>query len=162
MVKGNLVCDRCSKEFTSSTGLSLHIQLHTGQFRHYCEICRRGFNSTCNFQEHVRNHQGLKFNCKYCDRSLVNKKNYDYHQSVHTGQYRFTCNTCGKGFNVKQNYENHLQSHIQTAELQIWTYCALRWPFAVACFIYPLGCCCFVFFYESRMFMFLFLKRYVK
>ena len=62
----NLTCDQCNKEFSSRGSLNQHLQLHTGQFRHHCLICRKGFNSTSHYKLHVRSHEGVKYHCDYC------------------------------------------------------------------------------------------------
>ena len=100
-------CPNCDKSFAATGGLKRHMEIHTGHFSYYCEICRRGFNNKTNFDIHRRAHEGLKFNCVHCTKSFVKKQTYDYHQSVHTGQYRFNCDKCGKGFNEKALYEKH-------------------------------------------------------
>ena len=114
LVQGKYTCNKCNKLFTANSSLKRHMQIHNGQFRYYCEIYRRGFTNSYNLKEHMRNHQGLRLQCKYCGKTFAKKQTSDYHQSVHTGQYRLTCNTCGKGFNIKQNYDNHIQSHINS------------------------------------------------
>ena len=35
------VCTECEKEFSTSTNLKRHMQLHTGQFRYFCQSVER-------------------------------------------------------------------------------------------------------------------------
>ena len=107
----SMSCSQCNKEFSSRGNLNQHMQLHTGQFRHHCLICRKGFNATSHYKIHMRSHEGVKYHCDYCAKPFVNKQRYRYHLSVHTGQYRFKCNMCEKGFNDRRKYENHVSSH---------------------------------------------------
>ena len=107
---GSHRCTKCDKSFTATSSLRRHMELHTGQFSYYCEVCRRGFNNPTNFDIHKRTHEGLKYNCQYCEKSFVYKQTYKYHQSVHTGQYRFNCAKCGEGFNEKRHYITHKES----------------------------------------------------
>ena len=60
--------------------------IHTGQYKHYCNICRNGFRDARDYKEHVRAHQGLKCYCDYCAKAFSSKKGYQYHLSVHTDQ----------------------------------------------------------------------------
>ena len=100
-------CTTCNKSFTSRSNLRQHTQLHTGQFSYYCKPYKKGFNNCSYFKEHVRSHEGLTYQCNYCSKQFASKKNYSYHLSIHTGQYRFTCETCNEGFNNKTRYERH-------------------------------------------------------
>ena len=59
----------------------------------------------------MRVHEGLKYHCDYWSKPFVTKQKYQYHLSIHTGQYRFKCNTCGKGFNDRSDYDRHVKSH---------------------------------------------------
>ena len=88
------------------------MQFHTGQFRAYCDLCRRGFNQMGHYREHVRGHEGLKYNCEYCSKQFVKKQTLRYHLSVHTGQYRFGCEKRKKGFNDKPVFEKHMATHL--------------------------------------------------
>lgn len=107
---GSFVCTKCGKKLERRS-VSTHMQLHTGQFSFYCELCRKGFVNITHYKAHIRGHEGLKYHCEYCSKSYMDKQKLMYHLSVHTGLYRFHCDTCGKGFNVKANYNRHLKSH---------------------------------------------------
>ena len=104
-------CSQCDKQYIRKDGLDRHMEIHTGQFTFYCQICRKGFSFSNHYEAHIRGHQGLKYHCDYCSKPFKDKQKYRYHLSVHTGQYRFKCDTCGEGFNVKKNYEAHTTLH---------------------------------------------------
>ena len=87
------------------------MQLHTGQFKYYCELCRKGFNNDTNFKTHIREQEGKRYKREYCDKSYSNEINLKYHLSIHTGQYRLRCTLCGEGFNEGKLYEAHLKGH---------------------------------------------------
>ena len=106
-------CAKCDKHFARTDGLATHMQIHTGLYRYYCEICRKGFNNSGNFTQHMRGHRGLKYHCEYCSKAFASKQKYQYHLSDHTGQYRFWCGICLKGFNDKTKYKAHIKSHGQ-------------------------------------------------
>ena len=115
-----LTCDQCNREFSSRGSLNQHMQLHTGQFRHHCLICRKGFNSTSHYKLHMRSHEGVKYHCDYCAKPFVNKQSYLYHLSVHTGQYRFKCDVCDKGFNERRELNKHVTSHPWSKQQSFW------------------------------------------
>ena len=100
-------CTTCHKSFTTRSNLRQHTQLHTKEFSYYCEPCNKGFNNCSYFKDHVRSHEGLTYKCAHCSKTFASKKNYSYHLSVHTGEYRFTCRGCNEGFNNKAKYERH-------------------------------------------------------
>ena len=55
-----IVCSRCPRTFTLCSSLTRHMQLHTGQFKFYCDKCKKGFADVTHFDEHMRKHEGLK------------------------------------------------------------------------------------------------------
>lgn len=109
------VCQRCG---AAVQDLKKHMQLHTGHFKFYCDICKKGFADRTNYEEHMRKHEGLKFHCEYCSKPFTSRKGLNYHLSEHTGKYRFVCEICGQGFNPKPMYEKHLRSHVQGAPVK--------------------------------------------
>ena len=108
----NLVCLKCDKEFRSRLGLKQHMQLHTGQFRYFCDSCRKGYNTNQAYKVHMDKHRGIQYECEFCSKSFTNQQSRDYHRSVHTGLYRFNCDICEKGFNVKSDYGKHVDCHL--------------------------------------------------
>ena len=91
------------------------MQHHTGQYSHFCEICRKGFNNAYNYKEHMRAHEGKGYPCEYCAKMFKTLKAKRYHESEHTGSYRFQCGVCGKGYNEQRDVSRHQEGH-QKAE----------------------------------------------
>ena len=110
---GQHACTKCGKHFARKESLNNHMQLHTRQFKYYCELCRKGYSGLAPFQVHMDKHKGIKYQCEYCPKAFSKTQDRDYHHSVHTGQYRFTCDGCGKGFNNGGPYEQHRKTHDQ-------------------------------------------------
>ena len=106
-----LTCTRCGKTFARPATLNSHMELHTGQFKYFCEICRKGYNNNTPYVVHMRKHEGLRYQCDVCSKTFGKKQNLDHHKSIHTGIYRFKCEICSKGFNDKAPYEKHVMSH---------------------------------------------------
>ena len=70
---GKYMCIKCNRLFSAS-GIRCHMELHTGKFSYYCEICRKGFNSDSYFKAHMRAHQGLNDHCEYCSKLFMDKQ----------------------------------------------------------------------------------------
>ena len=108
--KGAYPCDECDKVFTQKSNLRRHANFHSGNFKFYCEICRKGFFRKEQYDSHTRSHAGLKYRCEYCGKGLSSPLQMKYHMSEHTGVYRFNCDDCGKGFNMLSLLEKHVQN----------------------------------------------------
>ena len=54
----------CSKD-----NLTWHSAFHTGNFKFYCEVCRKGFFRKELYDLHTRAHLGLKYPCEYCGKA---------------------------------------------------------------------------------------------
>ena len=106
-----LQCNKCGKIFSKKYNLDRHAVIHTGNFRWYCELCKKGFSQKDMYTVHMRGHEGLKYRCEYCSKGFSTQMQLKYHLSEHTGIYRFKCNTCGKGFNLFPQYEKHVKTH---------------------------------------------------
>lgn len=52
-----------------------------------------------------------KLKCKFCDRVLRNKNQYENHLRVHTGDAPFVCEVCDRAFKLKGNLVRHYMTH---------------------------------------------------
>ena len=104
-------CEKWGKIFSSSSSLKTHMILHTGNFRWYCEQCKKGFAQKAPYNSHMRAHEGLKYRCEYCGKSFTEQIKLKYHMSKHTGIYKFKCDICDMGFNLFPQYEKHVLMH---------------------------------------------------
>ena len=104
-------CTQCGKKFTSWTGFNLHSQHHTGKYKHFGDICRKGFVHVNAYDQHMRVHMGKDFACQYCEKRFISKQRLKYHQSIHTGVYRFKCDVCNKGYNDRKQFLGHKEIH---------------------------------------------------
>lgn len=48
--------------------------VHTGQYKHYCDICRKGYRDLGEYKSHMRAHQGLKYHCNYCAKPFATQQ----------------------------------------------------------------------------------------
>ena len=49
-------------------------ECHIGHYKFYCDICKKGFSDVTHYNEHKRNHEGLKYHCDYCAKPFLTKK----------------------------------------------------------------------------------------
>ena len=104
-------CGKCSKTFTSMPGLKLHSQHHTGQYSYFCDLCRRGFVTKGNYDNHMRAHDGRGYSCDYCGKVFKSVTGLKHHMSEHTGTYKYTCGLCKKGFHDRKLFMKHQANH---------------------------------------------------
>ena len=76
-------CIQCEKRYTEKRNLNRHMQLHTGKFSYYCDICGKGFNAGDHYKDHVRAHQGLRYHCEYCSKPFMSTYAYKRHMALH-------------------------------------------------------------------------------
>ena len=53
-------CDDCGRYYSSSTALKVHMQMHKGVYRYWCEYRGRGFAATNNLKGHLAKRTGVK------------------------------------------------------------------------------------------------------
>ncbi len=54
---GQLVCEYCLKTFKSDAGLYYHKPIHTGQWKHTCDICDKHYMETSKYKAHMESHR---------------------------------------------------------------------------------------------------------
>ncbi|XP_066435864.1 zinc finger protein 271-like [Eleutherodactylus coqui] len=134
-------CAFCTKGFRDSTELRVHFRVHTGERPYSCPICQKSFSRICYMRRHKEKHAKTQptviqkvenchrviltneneeipqeFQCSFCSKSFVTKKELDAHRPVHlrigpTGQKLYECVECKKCFNNSSNLRKHTVIH---------------------------------------------------
>jgi len=87
--KGNRwPCDRCGKDFCSSSHLKRHWILHTDFKPYKCDVCSKCFPFQWDLKKHMTSHTGEKrFKCPLCPKSFNTHKELANHNWLHTGAF---------------------------------------------------------------------------
>ncbi|CAG8404404.1 unnamed protein product [Penicillium salamii] len=73
-------CDTCDSVFASQDAVNQHMQAK-GHWLHYCQICRRRFESEQNYRAHMNSatHRDKDVDCRYCDAEFVTSSGALHH-----------------------------------------------------------------------------------
>ncbi|XP_072755359.1 uncharacterized protein [Anoplolepis gracilipes] len=106
------LCDICSKNFLSKTGLRLHLKSHYGIKPHICQYCGKSFVIPSYKKRHEKIHAGDKhFICHICSIAFASPNGLKYHLRTHTGEANYHCDTCGKSFIRYKYLKDHTFTH---------------------------------------------------
>ncbi|KAI0243410.1 hypothetical protein LSAT2_015894 [Lamellibrachia satsuma] len=107
-----LSCDKCSKTFSSTSGLWKHALIHKDGRSHGCSYCGKQFNRNDNMLRHQRAHSGVKpFKCSVCGKTFCHNISLARHQVIHTGDRPYSCDACGQTFSWKTSLTSHRLTH---------------------------------------------------
>ncbi|XP_041985485.1 zinc finger protein 846-like [Aricia agestis] len=105
------ICETCSKQFTSTKALKLHIRLHTEEKKFTCDVCSKKFFALYNLKRHVIIHSEKKHSCEVCNKLFTTPATLKRHRQVHTDPNQYTCEVCNKSFTTDIYLRTHMLIH---------------------------------------------------
>ncbi|KAJ8270866.1 hypothetical protein GJAV_G00120150 [Gymnothorax javanicus] len=117
MVQRSFKCAQCERCFSSKSGLSNHLRIHTGQTHtaekpYRCTQCEKCFSWQSDFDKHLKVHSGEKpHRCSHCGKCFSRSSDVRRHQLVHTAERPCKCTHCEKSFRSRFSLKNHLKIH---------------------------------------------------
>ena len=106
------ICEQCGKHLSTIKEFKRHQRKHTGEKPYLCNQCKKKFSQIGHLRRHERIHSGDKrFHCAQCDKSYFQGVSLKIHLRVHTGEKPYTCSQCGKSFMQLFNLQRHQNKH---------------------------------------------------
>ena len=109
----NVVCKKCEKQFSGSSGLYQHnASIHEGVC-FSCEQCEHKATLKYSLKQHVESvHQKISLSCDKCEKTFSNRSSlWKHNLSVHQG-VRYPCNQCDYKATDTGNLKRHkLKQH---------------------------------------------------
>lgn len=94
-----LQCQFCDKFMSNTSTYNRHMKKHTGERKHICGQCGKGFQEAIALKLHSRLHTGEKpHGCDICGKSFATKSSWTVHHRTHTGEKPYKCQYCPKSF----------------------------------------------------------------
>ena len=82
------VCKTCSKAFTTSGILAVHMRTHSGEKPYVCKTCEKEFATSGTLARHKNTHSWVKFKphvCVTCKKAFTRSNDLKRHMEKHTG-----------------------------------------------------------------------------
>ncbi|KAL0861014.1 hypothetical protein ABMA27_009539 [Loxostege sticticalis] len=106
----HLICDVCGKLYRKDN-LVRHMQLHSFELPHQCQICPYRGRFVESLKIHMRTHTGDKpFSCDKCQLRFLTRSNLNRHLLTHKKDRPFKCVECGRGFYTQKDMDVHFKS----------------------------------------------------
>ncbi|CAJ1070322.1 zinc finger protein 436 [Xyrichtys novacula] len=112
-VRDNLLrCPTCSKTFSRTNSLNIHVKTQHGEKAHNCCYCGKRFGRADLLKSHKRTHTGERpYSCNLCSKTYAHPSQLRIHKRTHTGEKPYSCSYCGRCFNEHNQLKVHLRTH---------------------------------------------------
>eukprot|EP00603_Paraphysomonas_imperforata_P011742 CAMPEP_0114472270 /NCGR_PEP_ID=MMETSP0104-20121206/12292_1 /TAXON_ID=37642 ORGANISM="Paraphysomonas imperforata, Strain PA2" /NCGR_SAMPLE_ID=MMETSP0104 /ASSEMBLY_ACC=CAM_ASM_000202 /LENGTH=440 /DNA_ID=CAMNT_0001646243 /DNA_START=15 /DNA_END=1337 /DNA_ORIENTATION=+ len=129
-----LNCPHCDKSFARKSNLTRHIESNHSEKviekssndlksaanrdkRFHCSVCGLYFKQKCHYTEHIRIHQGFRFNCSHCQKSFSRATTLKQHMlATHPNVTATTTETISSNTLKKSDNGNIILREVATTE----------------------------------------------
>ena len=103
-------CNKCDYKSHVKRNFQGHMSYFHRGFR-YCDLCEKKFRVQHQLTEHIRvAHEGLKFECNYCEFQGSSKKTIKIHTEAKHEGIKYKCDFCDTKLSIKSNLRLHILS----------------------------------------------------
>ncbi|RVE42468.1 hypothetical protein evm_012898 [Chilo suppressalis] len=108
-------CGVCGLRTLMESALIRHQRkVHLSEKNKICAVCKKGFYTESNLQDHMITHNQLKvFECDVCAKSFARRECFKAHYRIHTGERPYACKICALTFVQRASLRFHMKSHHQ-------------------------------------------------
>lgn len=105
-------CRICNKSFAQSSGLYTHLKVHSNDRPYQCDLCNRSFKIIGDYKQHVRRHSGLRsYICDICKKSFITQRSFSQHKKIHLNVRPYVCDVCQQSFRRSHTLKIHKLRH---------------------------------------------------
>ncbi|PNF41127.1 hypothetical protein B7P43_G04524, partial [Cryptotermes secundus] len=106
-------CSTCTRKFSTSHGLKIHVKSHGERRGYECMICNKKFSTWQQFRGHRHTHtEGPGLGCRLCNKIFNTEKGLKVHCSrYHAFGKPYECSVCKKTYDTENSLKLHSRIH---------------------------------------------------